>query len=298
MIDQVWLKILHSQLVNICEEMGLALMRTSYSPIFSEGLDFYALILDRTGDLVATAKINGAMLGAVAVLGALGDRRHRRRQLRAGRRRDPQRPLPRRLAHAGAPADHAVLLRGRAAGLRRHHRARGRDRRHGARLVRVERHRDLPGGAAPAAGQDRQRRRAGQGRLAHHPRQPPDARDVLGRLARADRRAAASGRAGSRRSTTSTAPAASTRRSRPCSTTPRPGCGGRSRACPTARTRPRTARRTTDSRERPYWIRVDVTVDGDHLIVDYSRSDEQALGAINAPYVVTASGDVQRGAFT
>jgi N-methylhydantoinase B/oxoprolinase/acetone carboxylase alpha subunit len=42
--------------------------------------------------------------------------------------------------------------------------------------------------------------------------------------------------------------------------------------------------------ERPYWIRVDVTVDGEHLVVDYSRSDEQALGAINASYVVTASG--------
>ena len=40
MLDLVWLKILHAQLVNICEEMGLAMMRTSYSPIFSEGLDF------------------------------------------------------------------------------------------------------------------------------------------------------------------------------------------------------------------------------------------------------------------
>ena len=38
MIDQVWLKILYAQHVNICEEMGYALMRTSYSPIFSEGL--------------------------------------------------------------------------------------------------------------------------------------------------------------------------------------------------------------------------------------------------------------------
>ena len=29
------------------------MMRTSYSPIFSEGLDFCALILDRDGELVA-----------------------------------------------------------------------------------------------------------------------------------------------------------------------------------------------------------------------------------------------------
>lgn len=63
MIDGVWLKILYSQLVNICEEMSSALMRTSYSPIFSEGLDFSALLLDRNGDLIATAQINAAMLG-------------------------------------------------------------------------------------------------------------------------------------------------------------------------------------------------------------------------------------------
>jgi N-methylhydantoinase B/oxoprolinase/acetone carboxylase alpha subunit len=63
MIDQVWLKILYAQHVNICEEMGYALMRTSYSPIFSEGLDFSAMILDRDGQLVSAAILNGAMLG-------------------------------------------------------------------------------------------------------------------------------------------------------------------------------------------------------------------------------------------
>ena len=62
MLDLVWLKILHAQLVNICEEMGLA-MRTSYSPIFSEGLDFCCLILDRDGELVAMQNLNPAMMG-------------------------------------------------------------------------------------------------------------------------------------------------------------------------------------------------------------------------------------------
>jgi N-methylhydantoinase B len=61
--DQVWLRILHGQLVNICEEMGLAMMRTSYSPIFSEGLDFCTMILDPAGNLVAMQNINPAMLG-------------------------------------------------------------------------------------------------------------------------------------------------------------------------------------------------------------------------------------------
>ena len=63
MADPVWLKILHSQLVNICEEMALALMRASYSPIFSEGLDFSALVLDADGELMAMANMNPAMLG-------------------------------------------------------------------------------------------------------------------------------------------------------------------------------------------------------------------------------------------
>ena len=61
--DQVWLKILHAQLVNVCEEMASAMMRTSYSPIFSEGLDFSTMILDPKGDLVAMVDMNPAMLG-------------------------------------------------------------------------------------------------------------------------------------------------------------------------------------------------------------------------------------------
>jgi N-methylhydantoinase B/oxoprolinase/acetone carboxylase alpha subunit len=41
--------------------------------------------------------------------------------------------------------------------------------------------------------------------------------------------------------------------------------------------------------DRPYFIRCDLTIDGGRVIVDYSRSDEQARGVINGPYVVTAS---------
>ena len=41
--------------------------------------------------------------------------------------------------------------------------------------------------------------------------------------------------------------------------------------------------------DRPYWVRLAVIVDGDELIFDYCRSDEQAIGPINAPYVVTLS---------
>ena len=63
MTDAVWLRVLQSQLVNICEEMGFATMRTSYSPIFSEGLDFCCMILNRDGELVAMQNLNPAMTG-------------------------------------------------------------------------------------------------------------------------------------------------------------------------------------------------------------------------------------------
>jgi N-methylhydantoinase B/oxoprolinase/acetone carboxylase alpha subunit len=63
-VDRVGLTLLHKQLVNICDEMAVSMMRTAYSPIFSEGLDFSTLILDRNGNLIATAGLNPAMLGA------------------------------------------------------------------------------------------------------------------------------------------------------------------------------------------------------------------------------------------
>ncbi|MDP4804385.1 MAG: hydantoinase B/oxoprolinase family protein [Candidatus Nanopelagicales bacterium] len=62
--DNVELTLLNQNLVNICDEMAVSMMRTAYSPIFSEGLDFSTFILDANGDLVATAGLNPAMLGA------------------------------------------------------------------------------------------------------------------------------------------------------------------------------------------------------------------------------------------
>jgi N-methylhydantoinase B/oxoprolinase/acetone carboxylase alpha subunit len=41
--------------------------------------------------------------------------------------------------------------------------------------------------------------------------------------------------------------------------------------------------------DREYWIRLRLIKEGDELIFDYSDSDEQAIGPINAPYVVTLS---------
>lgn len=63
-VDRLELGLLHNRLVNICDEMAFTMMRTAYSPIFSEGLDFSTLILDADGRLLATATLNPAMLGA------------------------------------------------------------------------------------------------------------------------------------------------------------------------------------------------------------------------------------------
>ena len=45
--DPVSLLTLHNRLVTICEEMALVMMKTAYSTIFSEGLDFCCVILTR-----------------------------------------------------------------------------------------------------------------------------------------------------------------------------------------------------------------------------------------------------------
>jgi N-methylhydantoinase B/oxoprolinase/acetone carboxylase alpha subunit len=64
-IDQVTLSVIHNHLVNICREMGIAMMKTSYSTIFNEGLDFSCVIFNRNGDMIAQAEFCPAQLGAI-----------------------------------------------------------------------------------------------------------------------------------------------------------------------------------------------------------------------------------------
>ena len=63
--DQVTLSVIYNHLVNICREMGIAMMKTSYSPIFNEGLDFSCVIFSRDGEMIAQAEFNPAQLGAI-----------------------------------------------------------------------------------------------------------------------------------------------------------------------------------------------------------------------------------------
>jgi N-methylhydantoinase B/oxoprolinase/acetone carboxylase alpha subunit len=64
-IDSLGLHVLHNALANVAAEMGLVMMKTSYSTIFSEGLDFSTALLDREGDLIAEKNYVPSMMGAI-----------------------------------------------------------------------------------------------------------------------------------------------------------------------------------------------------------------------------------------
>lgn len=64
-IDSVNLAILHNSLVNITREMGMAMMHTAYSPIFSESRDFACALFDSRGQMIAQGEFCPAQLGAM-----------------------------------------------------------------------------------------------------------------------------------------------------------------------------------------------------------------------------------------
>ncbi len=63
--DPVSLTIVNNALVNICREMGTAMIRTAYSPIFNESRDFSCALFDRAGQLLAQGEYCPAQLGAI-----------------------------------------------------------------------------------------------------------------------------------------------------------------------------------------------------------------------------------------
>jgi 5-oxoprolinase (ATP-hydrolysing)/N-methylhydantoinase B len=66
--DMVMMKILDSTMVSICREMGMLLMKTSYSTIFNEGLDFTCALADAKGDMIACAEFCPTMIGGMPLL--------------------------------------------------------------------------------------------------------------------------------------------------------------------------------------------------------------------------------------
>ncbi len=64
-VDPVTLSVIGDQLVQITQEMGTHMMRAAYSPIFSESRDFSCALFDRRGRMIAQGMFNPAHLGAI-----------------------------------------------------------------------------------------------------------------------------------------------------------------------------------------------------------------------------------------
>ena len=64
-MDLVTMNIIDSTMVSICREMGITLMKTSYSTIFNEALDFTCALADNTGDMMAVAEFCPAQIGGM-----------------------------------------------------------------------------------------------------------------------------------------------------------------------------------------------------------------------------------------
>jgi len=62
--DPVLLGIINNRFVNICREMGITMMRTAFSPIFNEGLDFSCVLFDRELNMIGQAEFCPAQLAA------------------------------------------------------------------------------------------------------------------------------------------------------------------------------------------------------------------------------------------
>ena len=52
-IDPITLQVMRGGLLSLCYEMGVAMERTSYSPVFTEGLDYSCAVFNGRGELVA-----------------------------------------------------------------------------------------------------------------------------------------------------------------------------------------------------------------------------------------------------
>ena len=63
--DPVELEITRNSLVGICEEMGVAMLRTSYSTMFNEARDFSCVVFDAQGEMIAQGDFCPAHIGAI-----------------------------------------------------------------------------------------------------------------------------------------------------------------------------------------------------------------------------------------
>ena len=69
MIDPVTLTLVSNSFVNICREMGITMMRTAFSPIFNEGLDFSCVMFDRDANVIGQGEFCPAQIAAAIFAG-------------------------------------------------------------------------------------------------------------------------------------------------------------------------------------------------------------------------------------
>jgi N-methylhydantoinase B len=67
-MDVVGMSILNSRLTSVTKEMGVTLMKTSYSTIFNEGLDFTCGLADADGDLIVGGDFQPSMIGGLPLV--------------------------------------------------------------------------------------------------------------------------------------------------------------------------------------------------------------------------------------
>ena len=158
-VDPITLEVVKNALASTADEMALVVMRSAYSPVVRDTMDYSTALCDRNGRVVAQGLTLAVQLGTFPTVMALraggvrldGEARrrlHRERPVRL-RRPAPARPL----------RDPADLRRGRARGLRGDDGPSLRRRRDRAGQRRRARDRDLPGGPADPALEALRRRR-------------------------------------------------------------------------------------------------------------------------------------------
>ena len=59
MVDPISLEVFKNLFTSVCEEMGVALQRTAYSPNIKERRDYSCAVFDAEGDLLAQAAAQG-----------------------------------------------------------------------------------------------------------------------------------------------------------------------------------------------------------------------------------------------
>ena len=63
--DPVLLEVVRNYLISSCEEMGVAMLRTSYSTMFNEARDFSCVIFDAQGEMIGQGDFCPAHIGAI-----------------------------------------------------------------------------------------------------------------------------------------------------------------------------------------------------------------------------------------